>query len=73
MEPSWPSKIQGFAFSPFQEGQSPSKRIYPSVEQIDRDLAILAGDVHAVRAYTVEDNLAEIPRLAAARGLKLPN
>ncbi|MCL1980660.1 MAG: glycosyltransferase [Proteobacteria bacterium] len=71
MEPSWPSKIQGFSFSPFREGQSPSKKIYPSVEQIDRDLAILAGDVHAVRAYTVEDNLAEIPRLAAARGLNV--
>ena len=71
MEPSWPSKIQGFSFSPFREGQSPSKRIYPTVEQIDRDLAILAGDVHAVRAYTVEDTLAEIPRLAAARGLNV--
>lgn len=71
MEPSWPSKIQGFSFSPFRGGQSPSKQIYPTVEQIDRDLAILAGDVHAVRAYTVEDNLAEIPRLAAARGLNV--
>ena len=71
MEPPWPSKIQGFSFSPFREGQSPSKQIYPSVEQIDQDLATLAGDVHAVRAYTVEDNLAEIPRLAAARGLNV--
>lgn len=71
IEPSWPSKIQGFCFSPFREGQSPSKQIYPTVEQIDRDLAILAGDVHAIRAYTVEDTLAEIPRLAAARGLNV--
>ena len=71
MEPPWPSKIQGFSFSPFREGQSPSKHIYPTVEQIDRDLATLAGDVHAVRSYTVEDTLAEIPRLAAARGLNV--
>ena len=71
IEPSWPSKIQGFAFSPFRGAQSPSKQIYPTVEQIDRDLAILAGDVHAVRSYTVEDTLAEIPRLAAARGLNV--
>lgn len=71
MEPPWPSKIQGFSFSPFREGQSPSKKIYPTVEQIDKDLAILAGDVHAVRSYTVEDTLAEIPRLAAARGLNV--
>ncbi|MDY0389594.1 glycosyltransferase [Desulfobulbus oligotrophicus] len=71
MEPPWPTKIQGFSFSPFQAGESPSKKIYPSVEQIDRDLSILAGDVHAVRSYTVEDNLAEIPRLAAAHGLNV--
>jgi exo-beta-1,3-glucanase (GH17 family)/cellulose synthase/poly-beta-1,6-N-acetylglucosamine synthase-like glycosyltransferase len=71
IEPPWPTKIQGFSFSPFREGQSPSKQIYPSVEQIDRDLATLAGESHAVRAYTVEDNLAEIPRLAAAHGLNV--
>ncbi|NCC77163.1 MAG: glycosyltransferase, partial [Clostridia bacterium] len=71
IEPSWPSKIQGFSFSPFREGQSPMKKSYPSVEQIDKDLALLAGDVHAVRSYTVEGPLAEIPRLAAARGLNV--
>lgn len=71
IEPSWPSKIQGFSFSPFHEGQSPMKKTYPSVEEIDRDLALLSGDVHAVRSYTVEGTLAEIPRLAAARGLNV--
>lgn len=71
MEPPWPSKIQGFSFSPFRAGQSPSERIYPSVDEIDRDLAILAGDVHAIRSYSVESTLAEIPRLAAARGLNV--
>ena len=71
IEPSWPSKIQGFSFSPFHEGQSPMKDIYPSVEEIDRDLALLSGDVHAVRSYTVQGTLAEIPRLAAARGLNV--
>ena len=69
IEPPWPSKIQGFSFSPFRAGQSPSEQVYPSVEEIDRDLAILAGDVHAIRSYSVESTLAEIPRLAAARGL----
>jgi len=71
MEPPWPSKIQGFSFSPFRAGQSPSKQIFPSIEEIDSDLAVLAGKVHAIRSYTVEDNLAEIPRLAAARGLNV--
>ena len=71
IEPPWPSKIQGFSFSPFRAGQSPSKKIFPSIEEIDKDLATLAGSVNAIRSYTVEDNLAEIPRLAAARGLNV--
>jgi cellulose synthase/poly-beta-1,6-N-acetylglucosamine synthase-like glycosyltransferase/exo-beta-1,3-glucanase (GH17 family) len=71
IEPPWPSKIQGFSFSPFKAGQSPSKKIFPSIEEIDKDLATLAGSVNAIRSYTVEDNLAEIPRLAAAHGLNV--
>ncbi len=71
IEPPWPSKIQGFSFSPFRAGQSPSKKIFPSIEEIDKDLATLAGSVNAIRSYTVEDNLAEIPRLAAAHGLNV--
>ena len=71
MEPPWPAKIQGFSFSPFRAGQSPSEHTFPSVEEIDQDLALLAGDVHAVRTYSVEGTQAEIPRLAAARGLNV--
>ena len=71
IEPPWPAKIQGFSFSPFRAGQSPSKKIFPSLEEIDKDLATLAGSVNAIRSYTVEDNLAEVPRLAAAHGLNV--
>ena len=71
LEPPWPAKIQGFSFSPFRSGQSPSENIYPSVEEIDRDLALLAGNAHAVRSYSVDSTLAEIPRLAAAHGLNV--
>ena len=34
-------------------------------------LALLAGDVHAVRTYTVRGNLAEVPRLAKGHGLNV--
>ncbi|MBM9613378.1 glycosyltransferase [Desulfobulbus rhabdoformis] len=71
IEPSWPNKIQGFSFSPFHQGQSPMKPIFPSVEEIDSDLELLADDAHAVRSYTVQGPLAEIPRLAAAKGLNV--
>ena len=71
LEPPWPAKIQGFSFSPFRAGQSPSENVYPTVDEIDRDLALLAGSAHAVRSYSVDSTLAEIPRLAAAHGLNV--
>ena len=71
MEPPWPSKIQGFSFSPYRGEQTPIKHILPSVEEIDADLALLQGKTHAVRTYSMEGSLAEIPRLAAARQINV--
>ena len=63
-EPPWPTRIQGFSFSPFRAEQSPLKGIYPTEAQIDADLALLEGKTHAIRSYTVEDVLVKIPELA---------
>ncbi len=63
-QPSWPGRIHGFSFSPMRADQSPLARVYPSVEQIDADLALLAGKTNAIRTYTVEHVLAKIPELA---------
>jgi exo-beta-1,3-glucanase (GH17 family) len=63
-EPAWPSRVQGFSFSPMRAGQSPLVRVYPTEAEIDADLALLAGKTHAIRTYTVEDVLAKIPELA---------
>lgn len=71
MEPPWPATIQGFAFSPYRGDQTPIKHILPSVEQINADLALLEGKTHAVRTYSVEGTLAEIPRLAAERRINV--
>ncbi len=69
--PPWPEKIQGFSFSPYRGEQTPIKHQLPSVEEIDQDLALLEGKTHAVRSYSMEGSLAEIPRLAAARGINV--
>ena len=63
-EPPWPSRIQGFSFSPFQEGQSSITGPMPSETQIESDLALLADKTHAVRTYTVQGTLDRIPALA---------
>ncbi len=63
-EPAWPSRIQGFSFSPMHSEQSPLSGVYPTLEEIEADLALLAGKTHAIRTYSVEDVLAKIPELA---------
>ena len=40
-EPHWPSRVQGFAFSPYRAGQDPGQGDFPSVAHIDSDLALL--------------------------------
>lgn len=70
-EPPWPARIQGFSFAPMRAYDDPSVGNYPSLLDIDADLALLAGDVHAVRTYEVRETLAEVPRLAAAHGLNV--
>jgi len=70
-EPPWPPVIQGFAFSPMRAHHDPLLKKLPTVEDLDADLALLAGTTHAVRTYTVEETLAEIPALARKHGLNV--
>ncbi len=70
-EPAWPSIIPGFAFSPYQDGQSPFSQTFPSSDSIDADLALLSGSVHAIRTYSVEGVFGDIPKLAAKYRINL--
>ena len=70
-EPAWPKRIQGFAFQPYQKDQDAIQRENPTIEQIDGDLALLAGRTRAVRTYSSLDTLGEIPALAAEHDLKV--
>jgi exo-beta-1,3-glucanase (GH17 family) len=65
VEPEWPARIRGFAFSPYQADQDPDDGEFPTAEQIDRDLALLAGKTTAIRTYSSLNTLKEVPRLAA--------
>ncbi|MDR3089948.1 MAG: glycosyltransferase [Desulfobulbaceae bacterium] len=70
-EPPWPQKIQGFSFMPYRDSQSAEKGQYPTVAQIDEDLALLSGKVDAVRTYTVANTIGQVPALAAKRNLNV--
>lgn len=69
--PAWPEKVTGFSFSPYRSDQDPRAGIYPSLAEIEEDLALLAGKATAIRTYSVEDTLAAIPRLAAKYNLNV--
>ncbi len=70
-EPPWPARIQGFSFAPMRAHNDPTKNNYPTIAEIDADLALLEGKAHAVRTYEVKSTLIEIPRLARAHNLNV--
>jgi exo-beta-1,3-glucanase (GH17 family)/cellulose synthase/poly-beta-1,6-N-acetylglucosamine synthase-like glycosyltransferase len=67
--PPWPKQISGFAYSPYRYGQSPIEATYPSEQQIDEDLKLLAQHTKHIRTYSVNDILGDIPRIAAKHGI----
>ena len=68
-EPPWPSSVAGMSFSPLRPGDDPAEGLYPSKEEIEQDITLLAGKVHSIRTYGVGGSLGEIPGLAAKHGL----
>src|SRR5262245_47925626 len=71
IEPRWPERVQGMAFSPFYAGQDPVYRKLPSEEQIDADLQLLAGKTISVRTYSSLLSLGQVPALAERHNLKV--
>lgn len=63
-EPPWPEKIPGFAFSPYQEGESPFTETFPSREAVAKDIKLLSETTYAIRSYTVAGVFGEIPSIA---------
>ena len=48
--PNWPSRIQGFSFSPMQEWNNPMEDRFPTKAEINGDLQLLAKKTNAVRS-----------------------
>lgn len=69
---AWDGGVLGsISFAPFRRGQSPLERRYPTVAQIDEDLAALKGKVAGVRTYASTEGLEAVPRLAARYGIEV--
>ena len=71
LEPTWPTELQGMAFSPYQKNQDGVLGPTPSIEEIESDLAFLSDKTRAIRTYTTEGIFFEIPRLAANHNINV--
>ena len=70
--PSWPDTLDGVSFSPFRVNQSPLNIAnFPAEEEVLEDLMFIDGRANAVRTYSVEGVLGDIPRLATQTELEV--
>jgi len=63
-EPPWPSSVVGMSFSPLRMDHDPATNVYPTIKEIEEDIALIAGQVHSLRTYGVGGTLGEIAALA---------
>jgi len=68
--PDWSGEVAGFAFSAYQRDQSPFEYKFPTVAQIESDIAILARYSPRIRSYASAGSDA-IPELAQKYQLDL--
>jgi exo-beta-1,3-glucanase (GH17 family) len=64
-------KLNSLSFAPFREGQNPLLEQFPTHEQIDEDLRLLADKTRTIRTYSSSQGMKVIPALAQKYGLKI--
>jgi exo-beta-1,3-glucanase (GH17 family) len=64
-------KLNSLSFAPFREDQSPLLLQFPSPEQIDEDLKLLADKTYTIRTYSSSLGMKVIPELARKHGLNM--
>ena len=68
---SWEGPMMGVSFNPARRHHNPQKGLFPSEAEINEDLSLLEGKVHAVRTYSVTNGLDRVPELAAQHDLNV--
>ncbi len=69
--PAYDGRVGGYAFSPYHRGETPEAGQFPTEAEIRQDLAIASQNSDQIRTYTVQGDMADIPRLADAYRLKV--
>ena len=72
LEEDWPAeRVGGFSFQPFQADQDAIEDEWPTEQEIESDLQLLAKRAINVRGYSSRGTLAAVPRLAAKYKLQV--
>lgn len=69
--PSWSSTMMGVTYNGTRRDFDPEKRNYPTPEQVQEDMALLADKVHAIRTYTSLEGMEAVPEAAAKNNINL--
>ncbi len=65
-------KLNSLSFAPFREGQGPMEGIFPTPEQVEADLRLMAEKTHSIRTYaSAEGTMPVIPALARKHGVNM--
>ena len=67
--PDWPEHVSGYSFSPFRNGQDPTRSIFPTEAQIRADIEMLSEHTNRLRTYSVKGSLGDIPGIAQDYGV----
>lgn len=68
---SWEGRMMGVSFNAARRDDNPEKNLFPTKAEINQDLALLEGKVHAVRTYSVLNGYEHVPELAAKYNLNV--
>jgi exo-beta-1,3-glucanase (GH17 family)/cellulose synthase/poly-beta-1,6-N-acetylglucosamine synthase-like glycosyltransferase len=68
--PDWDGPVEGMAYNFYQRDQSPLRKEYPTEEQVEGDLKIIAGYAKRIRTYSAAE-LEQLPDVAAQQGLRV--
>jgi len=69
--PSWSSTMMGVTYNGARADFNPEKKNFPTREQVQEDLELLANNVHSVRTYTSLEGMEVVPELAVQNGINI--
>ncbi|MFA5983419.1 MAG: glycosyltransferase [Methylococcaceae bacterium] len=68
---SWSKTLMGVTYNPMRKEHTLENNGFPTIEQIDSDLSLLSGKVHAIRTYSMLKGQDKIPELAAKHNINV--